>query len=200
MKKRMLSLTMVLCMLLTMFTALPVSAATSGTCGDNLTWTLDDGTLIISGTGDMDNYGEDDPPWYDYSESIKTLIINEGVTSIGNCTFSGCYNLTDITISNTVKCIWSSAFSGSSSIKTINIPAGVTQIMEFAFTYCDSLSAITVDDSNKNYCSVDGILFSKDKTELIQYPGAKENLSYTIPDSVERIAEGAFVSNRFIKT
>ena len=172
MKKRFLSLAMVLCMLLTTVTALPITAnaASSGTCGDNLTWTLDDsGTLTISGTGDMTNYSpSSDVPWYRSRSSIKTVIIENSVTSIGYRAFYDCSSLTSITI-----------------------PDSVTSIGYRAFYGCSSLTSIKVSENNLKYSSQDGVLFDKEKTELIQCPGGKVG-SYTIPDSVTSIGDSAF--------
>ena len=85
MKKKVISLTLVLCMLLS-FMPIIASAATSGTCGKNVTWTLDDnGILTISGTGEMEN-----APWKSNCDSIKNVIIEKGVTSIGRCAFEKC--------------------------------------------------------------------------------------------------------------
>lgn len=80
MKKRIISWLMVMCIMALLVTALPItaSAETSGTCGDNVTWTLDDnGMLTISGTGDMDGYYE--APWHNLINSIKNVIIENGV-------------------------------------------------------------------------------------------------------------------------
>ena len=126
MKKRILSLAMVLCMLLTTVTALPITAnaASSGTCGDNLTWTLDDsGTLTISGTGDMYDYTWSTPsPWYSSRSSIKTVIIENGVTSIGYRAFYDCSSLTSITIPDSVTSIGDWAFEDCSNLTSITIP------------------------------------------------------------------------------
>ena len=117
MKKKVVSLTLVLCMLLS-FMPIIASAATSGTCGSNLTWTLDDnGTLTISGTGEMDNWDIYDTltPWYSNCDSIKNVIIENSVTSIGEDAFSGCRSLTSITIPNSVTSIGDSTFFYCSS-------------------------------------------------------------------------------------
>ncbi len=78
------------------------------------------------------------------------------------------------------------------SLTAITIPDSVTGIGNDAFSYCESLTSINVNENNKNYCSVDGILFNKDKTALIQYPQGKTDTSYAIPDSVTTIGDSAF--------
>ena len=94
----------------------------SGTCGDNLTWKLDDeGTLTISGKGAMTEWvNSDSAPWKTYSNTINKVVIQPGVTSIGGHAFSKCKNLTSITI-----------------------PEGVTSIGEYAFYACDGLIDVT---------------------------------------------------------
>ena len=79
-----------------------------------------------------------------------------------------------------------------SGIVSIVINDGITSIGKNAFHYCDNLTSVIVDSENKNYCSEDGILFNKGKTEIIKYPAAKEGGSYTIPSSVTSIGENAF--------
>ena len=104
--KRLVAMILCVAMLTGVFTlAFPVSAATySGSCGadgDNVKWTLDTetGKLTISGTGDMKAYlGSNQNPWYSYKDSIKTVKIENGVTSIGNYAFYDCTSLTSIEI------------------------------------------------------------------------------------------------------
>ena len=125
-------------------------AASSGTCGDNLTWTLDDnGTLTISGTGDMYNYSIGDSP-FSYSSSIKKVVINEGVTRIGEYAFCGCESLTSITIPKSVSSIGSRAFYRCISLVSITIPDSVTSIGDYGFSECTGLTSVIIPDKGIN--------------------------------------------------
>ena len=143
---------------------------TGGICGDNLTWTLDDkGTLTISGSGVMTNWEISlSVPWHNYRSSIKNVVITNGVTSIGDDAFRRCESLT-----------------------SINIPSSITSIGDGVFFCCGSLN-ISVDSNNENFCDIDGVLFSKDKTELLAYAKDEIQPDYTIPNSVTSIADHAF--------
>ena len=172
-------------------TAVGASIVDSGTCGDHLTWTLDsEGTLTISGEGEMEDfYGNQ--PWNNLVENIKTVIIENGVTSIGANAFENCINLSSITFPDSVTNIGNWAFSNCSSLTSIEIPLSVTSIGDLAFEDCTNLEAINVDSGNTNYSSQDGVLFNIDKTHLICCPGGIAGV-YTIPLSVTNIGWGAF--------
>ena len=120
----------------------------SGTCGDNLTWKLDDeGTLTISGKGAMTEWvNSDSAPWKTYSNTINKVVIQPGVTSIGGHAFSKCKNLTSITIPEGVTSIEDSVFFGC-GLRSITIPEGVTSIGAGAFRGCSSLKNITIPES-----------------------------------------------------
>ena len=124
--------------------------------------------------------------------SLTSITIPEGVTSIEHSAFGGCSSLTNITIPDSVTTIIRSAFRGCSSLTNITIPEGVTNIEGYyAFEGCSSLISIIVSSNNINYSSVEGVLFNKDKTELICCPNAKVG-AYVIPDSVTTIRPSAF--------
>ena len=189
------------------------AAASSGTYGGNLSWTYDgDKTLTISGTGAMP---DNQRPWQDYKDSIYRVIIENGVTSIGYrafweysnieqvsipnsvttigaYAFWHCYGLKTVIIPNSVKTIEGDAFFACRSLTTVTIPQSVTSIAGRAFADCESMISINVDKDNSVYTSIDGVLFTKDGKELLQYPMAKEGTSYIIPDGVQSINESAF--------
>ena len=182
-------------------------------------WIFEDRTLAISGNGEMKSweYNDKNIDWHDskYTDIIEKVIIEEGVTSIGVYAFSGCSSLTNIAIPEGVTWIGVYAFSGCSSLTNIAIPEGVTSIGWYAFEGCSSLTNIEVPEvvtsigryafygcsklksinvaiNNKNYISENGILFNKEKTELICYPAGKKDLKYIIPEGVTSIGSDAF--------
>lgn len=151
----------------------------------------------------------DETPWYDaqpdgliyinrvlyeYKGEIPdetSIDIKPGTVSISNGAFYGCSSLTSITIPNSVTSIGSDTFSSCSSLTSITIPDSVTSISAWAFRNCSSLTKIVVDNNNPEYSSDEfGILFNKDKTELIQAPRTIRN--YVIPNSVTSIGMFAF--------
>ena len=127
-----------------------------------------------------------------YCTSLKSITIPNSVMEIGSSAFSGCSSLTIITILNSVTEIGVYAFKGCTSLTSITIPNSVTNIGDSTFWGCSSLTAIYVAVDNKNYTSVNGVLFNKDKTALICYPAGKTDKSYNITNSVTSIGDYAF--------
>ena len=210
MKKRLLSILLAAVMVLTM---LPLGlvetawAASSGTCGDKLTWSLsDDGTLTISGTGKMkdygDNYGMSVAPWYVGSSQVKTVIIEDGVTSIGDRAFDGCTKLTRVVIPDSVTSIGYGSFRGCYSLPSVAIPDSVTSIGDSAFAYCKVLTGITLSGSVTSIgscafqsCdSLTSVTMQNGVTDIGDnaFTYCKNLTSVTIPNSVKTIGTSAF--------
>ncbi len=191
-------------------------AASSGECGENISWTLDgNGALSITGKGDMEDYAVSFAPWFNERASIKSVSISSGVTSVGNnafydCdalesvelasdvtdigngAFRDCGMLEEITIPDGVTSIGDGAFYGT-AVSEVNIPAAVEMIGADAFGWCGSLEKIFVAQGNKSYSSdAFGVLFNSDKSILIKFPASNSQASYEIPESVEIIEDYAF--------
>ena len=193
-------------------------SATSGTCGENLTWTFDNATgeLVISGEGYMNNWSfNDNSPWYSKRNLIKSVticdgvksigayaflwckntstLISESVISIGDSAFKYCDSLTSIKIPDGVKNLGDYSFNGCKSLETVTISRSVIAIGKHAFDGCDNLNTIRVDDANDYFSSDEnGVLFNKNESELIQYPIGNTRTSYKVPDSVKSISHSAF--------
>ena len=152
----------------------PIVVVDSGTSGD-VSWTLtSDGVMTISGTGAMADYNGYDYPWYSKSDYITSVVIEEGVTTIGKCAFFDCYNLASVSIPASVTSIGASAFSncgktattltvtiadgsalttigsgafGKTKLTSITLPASVTSIEDYAFYDCSNLATITLNSN-----------------------------------------------------
>ena len=174
----------------------------SGTCGKNISWKLDsDGTMTIRGSGDMYNYtGYTKVPWYGYQDSITSIAIEDGVTSIGNYSFISCVNAESITIANTVLSIGECAFWNCSSLKRVNISSNVNEIGNGAFALCSSVSEYSVDKDNSSYTDLNGVLFNKDISELMYYPAQNQNVVYSVPSGVSTIHALAFAYTDYLNT
>ncbi|MGN0469434.1 MAG: leucine-rich repeat protein, partial [Acutalibacteraceae bacterium] len=131
---------------------------------------------------------------YDYKGSMPEntkITLKDGTTCISDMAFFGCYKMTEIDIPSSVKTIGYSAFYACSGLTSVTIPENVESISENVFTDCENLVRIEVNSNNKYYTSVDGVLFNKDKTILVQCPAGKTG-EYTIPNGVTELARGAF--------
>jgi hypothetical protein len=169
-------------------------------------------TLTISGKGKM----KDSPSFGSYSYIITTIVIEQGVTSIGDWTFAfsfpvltsvtipasvtsigeyafvQCSALASVTIPEGVTSIGFAAFNNCDALTSVAIPASVTSIGGAAFSACNGLTSINVAATNANYVSDNDVLFDKAKTTLIQYPAGKMETSYIIPNNITSIGEFSF--------
>ena len=227
MKKKILSAVLALCLAFGSAAALPQSAfvdstsiaasaettATSGKCGDNLSWTLKNGVLTISGTGDMYgalHYGDtyNSMPFFK-NKSIKSVVVKTGVTSICDPAFYGCTNLTSVSIPGTVEYIGSFAFTDCSKLKKLTIENGVKEIDENAFQRCSGLTSLTIPGSVKKIgveafygCTgLTSVNLQNGVTSLGNSSfGNCDNLkSVTIPKTVNSIGRNAFEGTKWLK-
>ncbi|MCD8004098.1 MAG: leucine-rich repeat protein, partial [Oscillospiraceae bacterium] len=116
----------------------------SGTCGDDLTWTLEGGILTISGTGEMENYSTSSlPGWYSHRYFINSIVLESGITTVGRRAFVDCVCASNVSIADTVTDFGDAAFYGCASLASIELPSGVTEIPDGMFAGCSSLSSLT---------------------------------------------------------
>ncbi len=129
---------------------------------------------------------------FSYCRNIKSLNIPSSVTAIDSNAFEECDSLVSITVPSSVRTIESGAFGWCNKLETVNIGSGVEYIGSTAFAYSYSLKAINVNASNEYFSSVSGVMYNKDKTELLHYPPAKAGTSFTIPSTVKTVGSYAF--------
>ncbi len=179
------------------------TAIGSGYCGEGVKWKLyKDGELVIYAGNDgvMYDYNADNIPWRDNLEKITTISVEGNLAYVGAYAFSGCVNITDVSFLNNVKRIGKFAFSGCDSILEISVPQSVEIIDDGAFAEMANLVYISVDANNANYASVNGVLYSKDCTDLVAYPSGLHNADIVIEDAVDKICGYAFYGIEYIKT
>ena len=180
-----------------------------GTCGDNLTWVLDEeGTLTISGEGDMEDYSSNSSaPWRSYRTTIQKVVVEDSVTSIGSYAFyysnsNSYYNLTEIILPDSLTSIGSYAFYNCDGLTSIVFPDSLTSIENSAFAYCDGLTSLEFPDSLTSIGS--NAFYNCDGLTSIVFPDSLTSIgtcafydcdgltSLEFPESLTSFGDGAF--------
>ena len=169
----------------------------SGDCGDTLSWVKNDnGTLTISGEGDMWDYDSEGPnrsPWAG-DRSIRKVIVKEGVRSVGKNAFSGCTEMEEVELPESLTEMHDGAFTECSSLEEVDIPENVTTIENNVFVDCSSLTTINVEEENTVYTSVEGVLYDSEVETLIVCPAGRTG-TFEIPEGITYIESFAFCSS-----
>jgi hypothetical protein len=133
-----------------------------------------------------------------YCNSLISIEMPESMELIGDSAFENCISLQTINLPKKLKLIGNSCFNHS-TITSILIPENVESIGIMAFSACYALTAINVAKSNKHFIAIKGVLFSKDKTKLLNYPSGSKQLEYIVPKTVKKISSGAFQSCLYLE-
>ena len=158
-------------------------------CGLNLTWAYADGTLTISGTGEMFRYRDGGTPWHDFAYEITDLCLEEGITVIPTFAFEFC-GMAEVTIPDSVLTIEDEAFLECMNLQTVHIPAATKKIEPGAF-YISPVREITVDSGNPYYFVRDGMLMNTNATEIIVISRGLTDVE--IPEGITKLPFGAFL-------
>ncbi len=179
---KILSIILAILMVVSVFSITASAIVTTGTCGTNATWTYNEltKTLFISGTGQTTKFNAGGSrPWGHLVTEVETIIIEYGITKIGNYSFHGFTNLKSVSIPESVTSIGTHVFEGCKSLTGIALPNGLSELSSYLFSGCSSLSQIVIPDkiSSINYDV---------------FTGCQALTNITIPDSVHYIYENAF--------
>ena len=161
--------------------ALEAGVVASGTAGENLTWVLgDDGVLTVSGQGSMPNYSTSSvAPWYSKRTKITSVVVEPGVTNVGNYAFYACLKLAEVELPEGMSYVGGGAFQDCTKLRAVEIPEGVTSIGWSAFSDCSGLTSVSIPEGVKG---IGGSAFS----------GCSSLTSVSIPDGVTSIGEYVF--------
>ena len=199
-------------LLLTVAQTVPAFAAASGTCGTNVRWsfTQSSGVLKITGSGTMQDYGSySDVPWNEHVYIIRSVQIENGVTSIGNCAFMECESMQSISIPQSIRRVGNNAFMECTSLASVSLPDTVTEIGGSAFWGCVRMTSFAIP---KGITEIPGAAFDMSGLTSITIPNNVKSIggsafawcrnlkSVTIPSSVQSIGKNAFESCNQLKS
>ncbi len=209
--KRFLKLTLALTFLILSLSfaifATDTAEPITGTAGESITWTLDDkGVLTFTGTGDMPNYNwyDNKSPWYVHRLSVNTVVVSEGITSVGSCAFKDATSLVTVTLPEGIKTIGKEAFYGCTALKTFICPEGLESIGSGTFRNCTALTdmilsstLVTIGDNAFNGCEkMKDVVLPDTLTEIGEYSffGCRALFKITYPQTLKRISKYAFAN------
>ena len=204
MKRSVCSILLILCVVLCL--ALPVSAVGGSISDCDAVWSYEDGVLTISGQGSLITYAY--KPWSNYISQITTIVVEDGITSIGNKVFSGHENVTSITIADSVTEIGENAFYGCSSLMDVKLPANMTSLGANSFTRCTFLTEITLPDTLTTLSdglfstctSLTTVHFPANVTSLGSYTFSGSGLTeLTLPEGITSLGEKCFYGCQSLK-
>lgn len=141
-----------------------------------------------------------DSIFYDCNNIREVVIEPENRLKIPMLTFDSMSSLEKVVLGGEINKISNNAFSYLPSLNTVEFGENISEINECGLNDCKSLKAIIVDENNNYYCAEEGVLFSKDKKQLIIYPAAKSDSQYGVPDEVEVIKKNAFANNSYLES
>lgn len=200
--------------------ALSVMIASFGAFAAEMKWTYDEAakTVSVKGYGMINDAAEltkylNDAKIIDVQRGVTKIDRNvfsslgnieevklpEGLISIGDNSFNLSSELKTVVFPKTLETIGAEAFMGCGSLTNVTIPENVSSIGVNAFANCVSVNEFNVSNDNESFTAVDGVIFTKDKKELVMYPAGKEDEEYLIPDGTEKIREKAFAYNENLK-
>lgn len=181
MKKGIIGMFMTAVLFAVLLTSMPAANAAESLPieGSSLRYTLENGVLTISGNGALPDWDGSDTLWYGGRGAVFSLIIEEGVTQIGDRAFEGHMSLASVKLPESLKTIGDNAFYRCAALKSVDIPDGVTSIGSRAFATCGSLESITLPSG---ITSISDYMVSS----------CKRLSAIDIPDGVTSIGEGAF--------
>lgn len=198
----------------------------SNSCGENVTWSFDlaSGTLTISGTGAMTDYtaSTSRPSYEVYRSFINRVVVENGVTTVGDYAFSLYRNLESITLADSITSIGTNSFAqcgnldnmalptdlitiegnafyGCRGLTQVTIPKNVTTIGTHAFAYCSNLARFDVEEGNSHYYSDGGVLLNADKTDLEIFPAGYHDITYIAQKGLDQIEYGCFSELSYLK-
>ena len=196
--------------------------AIGGKCGTNATWEFTEGTLTITGSGEMTDYEKMKTPWYAYNNLIKNIKFDDRITHIGDNSFEFCSQFEEVILPENLETIGHFAFAHCSALKIATLPSklriigedafagtkiskvvlpkNLEKIWSGAFTSCSMLEAYEIENGNENFKIVDGVLYDRKMQTLYGYPAGKENTTFTVPDGVYYITASAFQGSNKLQT